>query len=197
MFLLLIALQTSRLKLWLFAFQVRNFVIRLHCMCNSKSTSSSLCNVVLHYFLVTECHWLVLYFQMNTSTLSLDISAEEEVLTEQLRHIYNYKDCSYHTRFKIIWTSMSKGCIQFKALAKNLTGFATLVGKNLKVDLVWSFMSKINIKRNLYISVRFVTKAITKEYSLGTICHPIPPLGWTNANHAGRSLSPMALWRGI
>jgi hypothetical protein len=86
-----------------------------------------------------------------------------------------------------------KRCIQFKELAKNLTGLATLVGKYLKVDLVWSFMSKINIKRNLYIPVRFVTKAITKEYSLGTICHPIPPLSWTNANLAGRSLTPMAL----
>ena len=167
-------------------------------MCNSRSTSPSLCNVVLHYFLVTECNWLVLYFQMNTSALSLDISAEEEVLREQLRHIYNYKDCIVITLVsKVIWISMSKGCIQFKALAKNLTGFATLVEKNLTVDLVWSFMSKINIKRNLYISVRFVTKAITKEYSLGTICHPIPPLGWTNANHAGRSLFPMALWRSI
>jgi hypothetical protein len=64
---------------------------------------------------------------MNTSTLSLDISAEEEVLTEQLRHIYNYKDCSYHTRFKSNLNKHVKGCIQFKELAKNLTGLATLV----------------------------------------------------------------------
>jgi hypothetical protein len=48
---------------------------------------------------------------------------------------------------------MSKGCIQFKALPKNLTGLATLVGKILKVDLVWSFMSKIN-KEGTIISLR-------------------------------------------
>jgi hypothetical protein len=30
--------------------------------------------------------------------------------------------------------------------------------------------------------LRFVTKAITKEYSLGTICHPISPLGKNHIN---------------
>lgn len=127
---------------------------------------------------------------MNISTLSLDISAEEEVLTEQLRHIYNCKDCSYHTRFKSILNKHVKRMHPFQGTSKASYWLCDACGKNLKVYLVWSFMSKTNIKRNLNIPVRFVTK---NTVSLGTICHPIPPLGWTNANLAGRSLTPMTL----
>ena len=98
---------------------------------------------------------------MNTSTLSLDISAEEEVLTEQLRHIYNCKDCSYHTRFKSNLNKHVKRMHPVQGTTKESYWPCDACGKNFKSR----FGLELHVKNKHKKEFIYTCKVCNKGYN--------------------------------